>query len=112
MLWQPSEEQIKGTNMYRFMNFVNEEYNQNFTRYESLYTWSVENIPEFWASAWKFFNIIYSHSYDQVIDDLTKMPGAEWFFGARLNFAENLLRFRDDHPLQLSLKERGGSAGR
>ncbi len=96
LLWKPSEERIKSTNMYRFMNFVNEKYKQDFTEFEPLYEWSIENIPDFWASMWDFAEIKSSKPYDQVIDDVTKMPGAKWFSGARLNFAENLLRNRDD----------------
>jgi len=82
--------------MYRFMGLINEKYNQNFTEYDPLYQWSIENIPDFWAAMWKFADIKASKPYDQVIDDVTKMPGAKWFSGARLNFAENLLRYRDD----------------
>jgi len=96
LLWEPSEEQIKKTNMFRFMNFINETYNQKFNEYAPFYKWSVENIPEFWTAFWKFADVIHSKPYDQVVDDVTKMPGANWFSGARLNFAENLLRFRDD----------------
>jgi acetoacetyl-CoA synthetase len=96
LLWKPSEEQIEKTNMYRFMNFINETYNQNFSEYAPLFSWSIENIPEFWAAFWKFADVIHSKSYDQVVDDVTKMPGAKWFSGAQLNFAENLLRYRDD----------------
>jgi len=96
LLWQPSEERIKGTNMYRFMTFINEKYNQNFSEYAPLYQWSIENIPDFWASMWEFAEIVASKPYTQVVDDVTKMPGAKWFQGARLNFAENLLRYRDD----------------
>ncbi len=96
LLWKPSEERIKSTNMYRFMSFINERYNRNFTEYEPLYQWSIENISDLWASVWEFAQIKASRPYDQVIDDVTKMPGAKWFPGARLNFAENLLRYRDD----------------
>jgi acetoacetyl-CoA synthetase len=78
------------------MNFVNAKFNQNFTEYASLYQWSIDNIPDFWAATWEFVEIKASKSYDQVIDDVTKMPGTKWFSGSRLNFAENLLRFRDD----------------
>ncbi len=97
LLWQPSEERIKGTNMYRFMTFINEKYTQDFTEYGPLYRWSIENIPDFWASMWEFAEIKASRPYTQVVDDVTKMPGATWFQGAALNFAENLLRYRDDH---------------
>ncbi len=97
LLWKPSEERFKNSNMYKFMNFVNERYGTNFTEYRPLYTWSVDNIPEFWAAFWDFADIKYSKSYDTVVDDLTTFPGAKWFVGARLNYAENLLRYRDDH---------------
>jgi acetoacetyl-CoA synthetase len=58
----------------------------------------VDRIPEFWAAVWDFTEIRASRKYDKVVEDLAVFPGTEWFPGARLNFAENLLRFRDDHP--------------
>jgi acetoacetyl-CoA synthetase len=97
MLWKPSEDRIKSTHMYRFMNFVNERYNKDFTEYAPLYQWSIDNIADFWASMWEFADIKASKPYEQVVDDPYKMPGTKWFSGAELNFAENLLRFRDDH---------------
>ena len=97
LLWKPSEERIKNSNMYKFIQFINNRYGTNFTEYRPLYQWSIENIPEFWASFWDFADIKYSKSYDSIADDLTKMPGTKWFEGAMLNFAENLLRYRDDH---------------
>jgi acetoacetyl-CoA synthetase len=57
----------------------------------------VQNIPQFWASLWDFLDIQASEPATQVIDDVTKMPGATWFSGAKLNFAQNLLRYRDEH---------------
>ena len=98
MLWKPSEQRIKGTRMYRFMNFVNDRYNRDFSDYESLYRWSVGNIADFWAAFWEFADIKASEPYREVVDDPAKMPGARWFSGARLSFTENLLRYRDDHP--------------
>ena len=96
LLWKPTDEQIKKSNMYRFMKFINQTYNQNFKEYASLYDWSIENISDFWAAFWDFADIIHSKGYDQVIDNPKKMPGARWFSGAELNFAENLLRYRDE----------------
>jgi len=96
LLWQPSEERIKNTNMYRFMEFVNERHGLDFHGYPALYQWSVENIPDFWAAIWDFAQIKASKKYERVVDDPIKLPGAKWFEGARLNFAENLLRYRDD----------------
>ena len=96
LLWEPTEEQIKRSNMYRFMTYINKTYNQDFTEYAPLYEWSIENIADFWEAFWDFADIIHSKPYDEIIDDVTKMPGANWFPGAKLNFAENLLRHRDD----------------
>ena len=95
-LWQPSKERIKNSNMYRFMNVVNKKYNRDFTEYAPLWEWSIENIPDFWAAMWEFGGVKASKPYTEVVDDLKKMPGAKWFSGAELNFAENLLRYRDD----------------
>ncbi len=97
MLWKPSEERIKASNMYRFMIYVNERYGLSLTDYPGLYEWSVTRIPDFWAALWDFVEIKASAPYEEVVDDLSKMPGAKWFVGARLNFAQNLLRFRDRH---------------
>ena len=96
LLWRPSEERIKDSNMFRFMNVVNEKYDRDINEYSALYDWSIKNIEEFWASMWEFADIKASKPYDQVIDDINKMPGAKWFSGARLNFAANLLRYKDD----------------
>ena len=98
LLWTPSQERIEKSNIRRFMAMVNEKSGKHFTEYDKLYQWSVQNIPDFWAMMWDFAGIRASRTYDRVVDDLDKMPGAAWFAGARLNFAENLLRFRDDHP--------------
>ena len=97
LLWKPSEERVKNSNMYRFMRYINEKYSQNFSEYNPLYQWSIENIPDFWESMWDFAEIKASKSYYQVLDDPGKMSGAKWFSGARLNFAENLLRYNDDN---------------
>ena len=78
------------------MHVINNKYGLNLADYNSLYQWSIENIPDFWESMWEFGEIKASKPFDQVVDDPGKMPGARWFSGARLNFAENLLRYRDD----------------
>ncbi len=96
LLWEPSEERARSTNMHRFISFINERYGQNIGDYDALYKWSIDNIPDFWAAMWDFADIKASRACDEVVDDLTKMPGTKWFSGARLNFAENLLRYRDD----------------
>ncbi|OEU55582.1 MAG: acetoacetate-CoA ligase [Desulfobulbaceae bacterium S3730MH12] len=96
LLWEPSEQRIKSSNIYKFMQNVNEKYGTHFAEYEALHQWSVNNLENFWAEIWDFTEIKASESYTQVIDNPDKMPGAHWFPGCKLNFAENLLRFRDD----------------
>jgi acetoacetyl-CoA synthetase len=97
LLWEPSEEQIRNANMTKFIEFVNKKYNKNFGNYFELYDWSITNIPDFWEAMWDFGEVVASKRFDSVVDDLSKFPGANWFVGARLNYAENLLRLRDDH---------------
>ncbi len=97
-LWRPSQERIKNANITRFLDYVNGKHGKNFHSYAELYGWSVEDIPGFWARMWEFADIKASRRYDRVVEDLGKFPGTKWFPGAELNFAENLLRFRDDRP--------------
>ena len=96
LLWSPSEEMIQQSNMYEFLQRINQQHQHDFSDYDSLYAWSVDHIAEFWAAMWDYADIVHSQGYAQVIDDVTKMPGAEWFTESRLNFAENLLRYRDE----------------
>jgi len=106
LLWKPSKERIENTNMYHFMQYVNRQYGKKFDTYDELYRWSIEEIPSCWEAIWNYGEVIYSKPFDLVVDDYTKMPGAVWFEGARLNFAENLLRYRDD-SVALSFKREG-----
>jgi len=95
-LWSPSEEWIKKANVSRFIDYVNGKQGKKLKTHADLYQWSIESTPDFWARMWEFADIKASRGYDQVVDSLRRMPGAKWFSGARLNFAENLLRYRDD----------------
>jgi acetoacetyl-CoA synthetase len=96
MLWQPGEERKAKTNMTEFIKLVNGRYGKNFGTYEELYAWSVENSPDFWALMWEYGRIIASSPYTEIVKNFDDMFYSEWFEGARLNYAENLLRYRDD----------------
>ncbi|WP_457551812.1 acetoacetate--CoA ligase [Desulfobacula sp.] len=104
LLWQPAEDRIKTTNMYGFMTLVNKTYDKNFKAYPELWEWSVENIEDFWTIAWDFLDIKAFSPFEKAIDDPQKMPGAKFFVNSKLNFAQNLLRFKDD---RLALVFRG-----
>ena len=95
-MYQPSVEQIERSQMFEFKEYINGRHGINLENYQDLHGWSVNQIPDFWEAVWSYFDIIHSESYTQIVDDVSKMPGAKWFNGARLNFAENLLRHRDD----------------
>ena len=94
-IWTPSQKQIDQSQMTRFMNYVNLSSNLSLKNYDDLYSWSIKDIPSFWESIWKFNEVKSSASYSQIVDDTSKMPGAKWFSGIQLNYAENLLRFND-----------------
>ncbi len=96
LLWSPSSDRVRQANVTRFIEFVNRKYGLTIESYRELYDWSVVRIPDFWAAIWEFADIKASRGYDKVVDDLDKFPGAKWFPGARMNFAENLLRYRDN----------------
>ncbi|MCF8405211.1 MAG: acetoacetate--CoA ligase [Bacteroidales bacterium] len=96
ILWQPSEDFIFNSRMYDFLSHVAENYNLPENSYQAVYKWSIHNIDAFWAEVWDYCGIVASVPYEQVVDNELKMPGAKWFSGARLNFAENLLRKRDN----------------
>jgi acetoacetyl-CoA synthetase len=72
MLWKPSQESVRQTHMYRFMQFINSKHNLELDDYPSLYSWSVQNMAEFWAAMWEYARIIHSAPYAQVVDDLAK----------------------------------------
>lgn len=95
-LWEPSEEWIKNAEITRFIEFVNKKYGQSLKGGKELYKWSVEKIPDFWEAMWKFSGIIASKPYGKVVEDISVFPGTKWFVGSRLNFAENLLKYKDD----------------
>ena len=109
LLWQPSDERIHQANITKFISFVKKDYEPKVDSYWPLYDWSIRCIPDFWRAMWDFAGIKASQKYDTIVDDLSKFPGAHWFPGARLNFAENLLKCRDDHPAFIFRGENGKS---
>ena len=95
-LWEPSDEWIKNAEATRFIDFVNKEYDETIKGGKDLYRWSVEKISDFWDAVWQFSGIVSSQPYDNVVEDINIFPGTKWFVGSRLNFAENLLKYKDD----------------
>jgi acetoacetyl-CoA synthetase len=107
-LWTPSGERIACSSLARFMLFVRERTGvQVGPDYFSLYDWSVAESEAFWSAVWDFCGVTASERGEVVLADGDRFPGARWFPQARLNFAENLLRYRDGHTALVSLREGG-----
>lgn len=105
-LWQPTDEKIKTANITSFIELVNETYHLHIKNYQELYTWSIDNMAMFWSTMWEFGQIIASKPYDKVFDNISSFrPDVSWFPGSKLNFAENLLRYRNNNIALLSLSE-------
>jgi acetoacetyl-CoA synthetase len=95
-VWTPPPERVADSNLLRFLRTVNTGFNKNFRTYSQLYQWSVSEPARFWPAVWKFCDVKASRPWDEVLTGGDTIPEAQWFRGARLNFAENLLRRRDD----------------
>jgi len=101
LLWTPSTDAVERSNMTRYMRWLKTERGLDFGGdYHALWRWSVDELEDFWASIWDYFEVRASTPYDRVLPG-REMPGAEWFTGARLNYAENLLAGKPDDRLAL-----------
>ena len=97
-LWAPTDDQVENSNMTRFAGDAGDRWGRNLGTYRSLHSWSVTEPDEFWRSIWDWSNVIGSGSLDSVVQNPDRVPGARWFPNVTLNFAENLLRRRDNAP--------------
>nr|WP_206202790.1 acetoacetate--CoA ligase [Thioalkalivibrio sp. XN279] len=110
ILWQPSTEQVARAQLTRFMASASGAAGRPLETYDALWRWSIEQRDAFWAAVWDFCEVKASRRWDVVLENGEQMPGARWFTGARLNFAENLLR--QDDPGRLALVWRGEDGSR
>jgi acetoacetyl-CoA synthetase len=93
ILWEPGVDVVSRANMTRYMQWLAAEKGLTFGDYISLWQWSVTEIEDFWQSLWEYFDIRSSKPYSTVLNS-RKMPGARWFTGAELNYAEHVFRHR------------------
>ncbi len=101
LLWRPSPETVERSNMTGYMRWLEAEHGHSFDGdYDALWRWSIASLDDFWASIWKYFDVRASAPYEHVLSS-REMPGAEWFPGARLNYAENLLAGKPDDRLAI-----------
>jgi len=104
-LWHPSADRIAASNMRRFIDASGAPIAA--PEYAQLYEWSLDDPTAFWAAAWDFLGIRATTPYRSVVEDFDRMPGARWFEGARLNFADNLLRPEHTAPAIIACDETG-----
>lgn len=95
-LWTPSPERIANTRLIKFRNFVNETEARSLETYDELHDYSINNLEDFWNAVWEFCGVLASEKGNRIQENPGKMPGTLFFPDAKLNFAENLLRRRDD----------------
>jgi len=105
LLWTPGPDQIERANLTDFMRWLGREYRLSFRDYDDLWRWSVEHLDDFWEAFWKYSRIESSAPYRCVLAS-REMPGADWFPGARLNYAQHILRQeREDAVALIALSE-------
>ena len=103
-IWNPSEQQIKESNLTEYIEWLNEEKDLTFNNYHDLWEWSVDNIEVFWISICEFFNIEFDKFSGSALDE-NNMPQAKWFPDSSINYAKNILRTRNDTPAIISYSE-------
>jgi acetoacetyl-CoA synthetase len=106
VLWQPSPEQVRRANLTAFRRFVTDRHGIDVESYAKLHAWSIAHIAEFWDAVWDFCEVIGDKG-ETVLEPGAHMLEARFFPGARLNFAENLLRRRDDNDAVVFRSETG-----
>lgn len=107
ILWQPSAERIGKTRMEAFRRFINQRHNLQIEGYPALHQWSIDQRESFWQAIVDYFDIHFHQQPEAVLVEGAHMPSAEWFPGAMLNFAEHLLRRRDDAVAVVAIGENG-----
>jgi len=106
LLWEPSEERKRGSRIAQYMRWLSEKKGKTFEDYRALWQWSVDDLEGFWASIWEYFEVRSQRPYDRVLAQRA-MPGARWFPGAELNYAEHALRDRSDRTAVIFRAEDG-----
>ena len=106
ILWEPSEKARQATTMARYMRWLADQKGVHADDYKGLWNWSVSHVEDFWESIWQFFDVKSSSPYSAVLES-HQMPGARWFPGAHLNYAEQVFRHDSaDHPAVIFRSER------
>lgn len=104
VLWEPSTETLRDCRMARYIQWVADRYGLSFADYWELWRWSTTDLAAFWQSVWEFFDVLADGDPTPVLAS-SAMPGAQWFPGVRLNYAENLLRGDGDQTVVTAISQ-------
>ena len=107
LLWSPGAAFSAGSNISRFIGWLDGSKGLSFTDYHELWQWSVDDLGGFWEAVWEYFAVQSHTPYECVLCD-PGMPGGEWFRGARLNFAEHVLRNETPHETAIYACDENG----
>ena len=95
VLWQPSAERVERATLTRYQRWLEQRSGRRFGSYDELWRWSVDELEDFWRSIWDFFEVEAATPYSEVLRERI-MPGAKWFEGAQLNYAQHVFRGKPD----------------
>lgn len=106
-LWQPSQSRIERTNIWQFIKTANAKFGLQLTSFDQLHDWSITEPELFWDQVWQQAQVVASHKGERILVNGDKMPGAQWYPDAKLNFAANLLKYRDSSTALIFCGEDG-----
>ncbi len=101
IVWRPSQQQRESAVITAFCRWLGNRRQRRFNTYEELWEWSVTDLEGFWTAVWEFFDIQPSRPYERALG-ARRLPGADWFPGARVNYARHIFRSRDPHEIAIS----------
>ena len=99
-IWRPAPEAIEASELTRYQRWLDVTHGRTFADYQALWEWSTTDLEGFWGSLWEYFEITASVPYERVLGNRS-MPGAEWFPGAELSYAEHVFRGKRDHDVAI-----------
>ncbi len=106
-LWQPDSQTIESSQMHQFQRHIEARFSIEFADYTAFHTWSIEHKDAFWEQLWQYCDVIASQTHSEILQPAKRFQDHRWFPEAKLNFAENLLRFRDEQTAIVGLLEDG-----
>ncbi|MFD5840848.1 acetoacetate--CoA ligase [Streptomyces chartreusis] len=108
LLWSPGRRETRDSNVASFLRWLGTHRELHFQDYAELWRWSSTDLPGFWSAVWEFYGLDAVSGYDEVLAD-SSMPGARWFPGARLNFAERCFANANSARPALVFVDEGGA---